>query len=135
MSALLHEVERILQGNHVSWLANVEARFASSVEVFHPVGSVFQTVYGRESGEENFRVHATVSAVVIGDDFFSSDSTMVGAFKEGILYTTSGEIDVGDLVRMAREDCRKRRYKVIDKQEIGSTKGVFKKFRISAVGD
>lgn len=135
MSVLLHEVERILQERHAAWLPALEARFASTVEVHHPVGSVFQTVYGRESGEEAFHPHDSVQAIVVGDDFFSSDASMVGAFKEGILYTSSDKIQVGDLVRVVREELRNRRYKVIDKQEIGSSQSVFRKFRISAIGD
>jgi hypothetical protein len=128
-------MERILRSNHAAWLPVVEARFASCVEVYHPVGSVFQDVYGRQSGEEGFRVHDTVQAVVVGDDFFTSDSTMAGAFTEGILYTSSDKILVGDLVRLAREDCKQRRYKVVHMEEIGSTQGVFRKYKISAVGD
>ena len=103
--------------------------------MYKAVDNVFNKVYGRDSGEENYIVHDTIQAIVIGDDFFPLDLSSGGSFKEGWLFTTSDKVNVGDRVEFNRDDCLSRRYHVETILNIGSSKMVFRKIRISALGD
>lgn len=133
--SLLPDIERILGENSFNRLGTIENKFAVSVKVFKPVNNVYSNVYGRDSGEESQHPSETIQAVVIGDDFFPADPRSGGGFKEGWLFTTSNVVNVGDRVEIERADCRHRRYEVLSMQSLGSSRSVFKKFRLSALGD
>lgn len=133
--SLLQTIEGILNDNHLNRLEVIENRYAIKVKVYRPVKNVFNSVYGRESGEEFSQEFDVVDAIVIGDDFFPQDSYAAGGFKEGILYTSSDKVNIGDMVSLDRDDFKTRRYSVQNVQVIGSSQKVFKKFRISALGD
>jgi hypothetical protein len=133
--SLLPEIESILESNHLTYLAKLRLNYSATVRVFKTVDNTFSQVYGREGGDENVQPCGALEAIVVGDDFFPADARSAGAFKEGWLFTDMELIRVGNRVEIDREDCRNRRYEVISMQSIGTTRSVFKKYRLSALGD
>lgn len=134
----LRDIETVLQGNYESWLQNKELHGYDShkVSIFRVVKNVQTSVYGRESGEEGSQKVADIDCILVGDDFFPADSFAAGSFTEGWLYTTSKLLQVGDRVDVERGSKEgTRRYKVEALHKVGTSRAVFHKFRLSAIGD
>lgn len=95
---------------------------------------VYSRVYGKHSGaiSDDF---VTIIGIVTGDDFFPSDSAYSGSFEEGWLYTsTPDKVLIGDTLEFLALDGKARRYEVTSKENIGQTKEVFTKYRLSSRG-
>lgn len=92
-------------------------------------------VYGLDAGEEGVYPAGEITALVAGDAFFPSDLASAGTLTEGWLYTLSPLIQIGDLVELKRSDIRKRRYKVVEADRVGSSQAVFTKFKLSSLAD
>lgn len=76
-----------------------------------------------------------IKGVITGNEFATVDSLHAGLFDTGWLYTTSDQVNVGDEVAIAREDGRERKYTVETKTALGSTRAVFTRHRLAALGD
>jgi hypothetical protein len=134
----LQDIENVLSQNYEAWLLNKELHGYEShtVSVFRVVKNVHTTVYGKEAGEEASQKIGDINCILVGDDFFPADSHSAGSFQEGWLYTTSDKVDVGDRVEVIRSANQgTRRYQVTRRDKVGTTRMVFQKFRLSALGD
>lgn len=135
MTSLYENIEQNLKTNNEVYLDTLEKMWAQTIELFETRQDKFSKVYGKSSGAVKTSSKGEIQAIVIGDDFFPIDNASAGTFEEGWLYTSSSLVKVGDLVDLHRVDDRKRRYKVDSTMHIGTTTSVFKKYRISAIGD
>lgn len=133
----LRDIEAVLEKNAENWLMNMELHGINSqrVALFRVVKDVHTSVYGREAGEEGKNKVAEFDCLLVGDDFFPSDAHSAGGFAEGWMFTTNKEVQSGDRVQVLREDGRGRRYQVQSIHRVGSSRAVFKKWRLSAIGD
>jgi hypothetical protein len=135
----LQDIEYFIKRNADRWKLQMERIGWQSllVDVYRAVENTYSSVYGRDSGEEGTeRVAENLDCLVLGDDFFPSDSHSSGTFQEGWMITASDKVRVGDLVDIKRSsDTGTRRYKVTAFQSIGTTLVIFRKYRLSALGD
>lgn len=133
----LRDIEAILEKNHETFLTVMQHHglYSEKVKLYRAVKNVFSDVYGRESGEEGVHLVAEIDSLVVGDSFFAGDTSSSGTFEQGWLFTTSNQVMVGDLADLYREKDGTRRYKVSALHKVGSTRTVFKKYRLSALGD
>ncbi len=135
--ARIQDVESIIEKNMATWLLTLSSLGYPSVraKIFRAINNTYSNVYGREAGEEGVKPVAEIDALISGDDFFPADSNSSGTFSEGWLYTSNKSIQVRDRVEIIREDGSTRRYEVTAVHRIGSTRSVFPKYRIAALGD
>ena len=136
--AKLRDIEAVLEQNAKNWLMAMELHGYQShqVSIYRVVKDVHTDVYGREAGEEGKNKVAEIDCLLVGDDFFPSDSYAAGTFQEGWMYTTSDKVQVGDRVELLRPASdATRRYQVVALHRMGTSRAVFKKYKLSAIGD
>lgn len=134
----IRDIENVLAKNYDNWLLTMQESGWQSVKVslYRAVKNLATTVYGRESGEEGNQKVGVIDCLLVGDDFFPADAASSGTFQEGWMFTVSTLPNVGDLVELERESSHGvRRYNITDIHKIGTSKGVFRKFKLSAIGD
>ena len=132
---LLSDIERYLSCNTSCWLESLINLYGVEFHVFKPAPGVFTDVYGQEAGDEYPNCHGPYVGIVVGDDFFPTDANSAGAFQEGWLFVNTCKAESGDLMSIDRDDGKSRRYKIMSKQSLGTTRSVFHKYKLSAVGD
>lgn len=133
--SLLEFVEGYYKEQLTTRLQDVVNRYGLQLRVFRATPNVQQKVYGVQSGSEQSEMLGTIDAVLTGDDFFPSDGGSSGAFQEGWMYTTSPLPRTGDRVEIVRNDSRTFRFKIVSSDDVGYSDRVFKKYRLSALGD
>ncbi len=136
MTKFLNNIEQTianLQGNIA--IKQLEDRYGRELRLYRQeTKDVYSKVYGKHSGaiSDNF---VTITGIITGDDFFPSDANYSGAFQEGWLYTSSPEeVKIGDTIEFDAQDGKSRRYEVTFKENLGQTKEVFTKYRLSSRG-
>lgn len=133
--SLMKEIERITKAKHVRALKILMRQYGVNIDVFTPQETVHTSVYGREADSTNV-ISRTIRGIVVGDDFFPSNSISTGTFQTGFLYTLDhNEIKVGSTVAVQRVDGKSMKYKVNEKQQYGTTTEVFTRYELSALGD
>lgn len=91
-------------------------------------------VHGPNHGREGSFLKEIV-CIFESDDFFDSDAQYSGGFELGFAYSRSQDIVVGDTLKIESEDGKTRRYKVESLETIGLTTEIWKKWKISNLGD
>jgi hypothetical protein len=131
-----NDMEKVIRNNGERGLEQLEHYYGVLLEVFraNPQNDVYARVHGKNRGRQGNMI-AKVIGILVGDDFFPSDDEFSGGFELGFLYTRSGKIKVGDVLRIAPEDGKERKYKVESKEDIGLTDSVFEKYKLSNIGD
>jgi len=134
MSTLYQNIEVALKTMHVSYLRVLERIHGIPLIIRHAKIDEHTSVYGVEAGEE-YGDETEITGIVTGDDFFPTAAMSSGAFQEGFLYTTSTEVRVGDELEINSTDNRRRKYKIVSKEALGTTTDVFSRYQLSAKGD
>jgi len=133
--SLLETIEKTNRNKLLLALKHQERYYSQDIKIFDKVDSVHTSVYGSASGDKPDD-YMEIKGVLVGDDFFPSDSQRSGSFQEGFLYTSHEElIQPGTLISVKRSDGKFLDYRVIEQSSIGFSIEVFKKYKLSAVGE
>ena len=131
---LLQKLEQNEKLKSTAYLKQLLAQYGVPVSVYRSEKTRQSSVYGTQAGETETKFH-TITALVIGDDYFAYDNFSAGTFEQGFLYTLDTDIRSGDTVAIDRTDGRSRRYKVNNAQTFGTTTSILSRFELSALGE
>lgn len=103
------------------------------INVYKRTKDEYDGVYGINAGSTQ-NVPIIVRGIITGEMAIPTDSYSAGLLQEGYLYTTSTNIDVGDVVGLVRQDNKKRKFKIEQKEGIGYTKHIITRYKLSSLG-
>lgn len=131
---LLQNIEQVIerQSNDV-YLTQLLRQYGLPLVALKQTQNEYSNVYGTDAGTTETTEHEFVG-IVVGDDFFSSDGLSYGAFQEGFLYTDSEIPKPGDTLKIERPGLQIRKYKITDLPAVGTSRSVFKRYKLSALG-
>lgn len=130
-----NEMEKIIEKQGLDGLIQLEFYYGMELELSRQTKTgPYSSVHGSDAGQPGKPVK-TFIGILQGDDFFESNTTQTPAFVAGFLYTREDDILVGDTVKIVSKKERSRRYKVTAIDSIGLTREVFKRYKLSAMGD
>lgn len=132
-SSLLQQIEQVAKTQSTIYLKNLLRQYGIPLKLFKQVKTTHSSVYGKTAGE-TVQNEDEIMGIVVGDDFFPSDSISFGTFEEGFLYTSSTIPQVGDTVQIERPGNQMRKFKIMEKQSLGTTNNVFDRFKLAALG-
>lgn len=127
-------MEDILKNFSSRNLGVLEYYYGITLELFRSVKDTHTDVYGRAAGNKTTKMKE-FKGILISDDFFTSGGAYAGNFEEGFLYTREQGIFVADIIRVLSSDGKQRRFKIIEKETIGTQDSVFERWKISNLGD
>ena len=133
MHSFLKDGERILKERHITYLRNLEKRYAVELTVTRQKQDTHSSVYGVESGRKSSQDSFTIHGIITADEFTPISGALSSRLTEAFLYTTSDQIRTGDQLQLEGDDDAVRSFKVTDKESIGSTISVFVRYKISAL--
>jgi len=129
------EMEKIIDKHGEDGLIHLEHYYGIDLELYRQVkNSAYSTVHGRDAGQPASHLKNFIG-ILQSDDFFPANSTQAPAFEAGFLHTRELEILVGDVIKIVSNDDRNRRYRIIEIDSIGLTQQVYKRYKLSALGD
>jgi hypothetical protein len=130
------EMERIIQDQGERGLEVMEYYYGMDLEILRPnrKGDVYGQVHGSDSGGPT-NLFKVIRGVLQGDDFLPSNNSHSGNFETGFLFTKDKDILVGDVINIRSRDDKQRRFKVVERQQIGFTTEIFTKWKLSSIGD
>lgn len=129
----LNNIEDILRTYHKSYLKVIEKIYGIEVRLVKQRKDVHSDVYGIDSGDTDGEP-VCIMGVITGDDFFPSGGFSSGSFTSGFLYSSAGEVEVGDTVEVFVSDDLTRRFKIEACEAIGTTQDVFRRFKLASLG-
>jgi hypothetical protein len=133
----LKDMERVIQNNGERGLEHLEFYYGVDLAIIRSVAGradIYSKVHGKNRGKEGVVVDKIVG-ILASDDFFAADDAYTGGFELGFLYTRSDKVIVGDTLQIDSSDGKIRRFKVESKEDIGFTQTIFKKWKLSNLGD
>lgn len=119
----------------VTRLQDLINRFGLKIRVYRAVQNAHKSVYGTASGDDQASSLGEIDGLIVGDSFFPADFGASGNLDEGYLYTNSDIVRSGDKLEVIRRDKVKFRFKAESLEDVGTTTRVFKKYKISSLGD
>ena len=126
-------IEKCLTKQQEIAIKSLMMRFKVKTLVYKSKNDDYSRAYGKQGGKSKLSPDHEIDSLLVGDDWFASDSTSTGTFQEGFMYTESDLVTVGDTIQVTRPDGKDYRYKVDSRQSIGYTSDVLVRFRLSAV--
>lgn len=129
------DMESILKEQSERGLEQMEYYYGIDLEIHRQKKSdAYSQVHGRDAGGPTY-IAETIHGVLQGDDFLPSNNWYSGNFETGFLYTRSKAILVGDIIKIVVTDGKSRRFKVVERQQIGFTTEIFTQWKLSGLGD
>ena len=132
---IFQSTEKYYKEQSLARLEVLIERYGVSMRIYRPAQDKSRTVYGSAAGTVQAEPLTTISGILTGDAFFPSDNVSTGGFEEGFLYTVSGDVRSGDTLEVIRDDQLRLKYKVGAVEDIGTTTQVFRRYKISSLGD
>jgi hypothetical protein len=109
-------------------------QYGVDIRVYEKTQNDDSKVYGKEAAQDENLVD-TIQGIITSADLVPSDGASSGTFDEGWLFTDSSRSLVGSRIEIVRDDDLKRQYQVESEISSGMTVRVFKKYRLSPVGE
>ena len=140
MSFQYKDIEKLLQDDVIErMIYMLESYYGVEIYMWRQSENIYTDVYGVDAGVPDDSDTEKVYGVLVGDDFFPSDSFSAGGFTEGWFYTRyHDEFKVGDLAVVKRYDLdgasKDRKYKVESVHSLGTTTEIIRRYRLSALG-
>ena len=131
-----NQMEKIISDQGERGLEVMEYYYGLTLEVYRSInkGDAYGQVHGRDSGNVATLLK-TIKGVLQGDDFLPSNDSHSGNFETGFLFTRDDDILVGDVIKIDSIDKKSRRFRIVERQQIGFTTEVFTKWKLSALGE
>ena len=130
-----NQMEKIIAEQGLSGLIQLEHYYGMKLELSRQIKSgSFDDVHGSNAGQPVEKVKDIIG-VLQGDDFFEANTTQSPAFVAGFLYTRDSDVLVGDIIHIASNPERSRRYKIVAIESVGLTIEVFRRYKLSAMGN
>lgn len=123
-------MESILKDLSSRNLKILEHYYAIDLNLFRAIKDTHVDVYGSHSGNKVTQI-GNFRGVLISDDFFPSGPAYAGNFEEGFLYTSFSGVLTADIIAIASNDAKIRRFVVGEKETIGTQDSVFSRFKIT----
>jgi hypothetical protein len=127
------EMERILKSQNDMYLEQALYYYGIDIKRIIPDKNVHSDVYGTFAGN-NGTTQIPFRGIVAGDDFFPEDNAYAGNFIEGYCYTKENLLP-SDILEVDSADGKVRRYRVELPLSIGTQDTVFKKYKLTNLGD
>lgn len=129
------DMERVISEYGDAGLDHLEHYYGLKLSLYRPEKSdVYSRTHGHTAGSPEILIKNFVG-VVEGDDFFPSTDGFSGSFQAGFLYSRDKEVKVGDIVSINEKDHKVRRYKIVSRLQLGLTREIFTKWKLSSLGD
>jgi hypothetical protein len=126
------EIERIASESMVDRLRYLETYHGIYLDIYTLERDVHSDVYGK-SANSTYKYEDSFTGILISSDIWSTGPDAAGSFDEGFLYTSSDIQLVGKVIQVQREDNKAKKYRVEEKETLGTTTVIFTRYKLSSL--